>query len=99
MEAHRYPTVLYQGNLWELSRRGKLARDILSIQGNLALFPKDESCLAPVKRSYLVVRKMSRPFGMFFGLGEDGPSDHSQASRCRCEWFPSRFARGTSQKT
>ena len=59
----------YHGDLLELSHNRMLALAILSIQSNSALSPEDWPCRTPMKRSYLVMRKMSRPHGMVFRLG------------------------------
>ena len=50
------------GNHWACNCSLKTASAISLIQSNLALFPKHSYCCILTKRSYLVMRKASRPY-------------------------------------
>ena len=56
----------YLGNLWVLNCTRKLASAILFIQNHLVSFPRDYPCRTLTKKSCLVMRKTSRPYGKDF---------------------------------
>ena len=60
---------MYLGDLWELSRPGKLALSTLFTRSNMARFPEGQFYRILTERSYLVMRKMSRPYEMILRPG------------------------------
>ena len=67
-------------------------------QSNLDLVLSDLYCRILTMRSYLGMKKTSRPYEMDFGIGEIRFRDHSEASRGRRKECQCSVPRCTSQE-